>query len=85
MSQMQGLAFKAAETALGKSVQGVLFLGFSPEGTQKSKEGEFLHALAHVLRSQDLSAALVPFQEAHSPASWLRASLDLREGGKGAV
>lgn len=77
-SQMQGLAFLAAEAALDSGAGGVLFLGPSSYSSLRMKENEFFHALRHVLEAQDMRTGLVSFQETSSQSARLKAALDLR-------
>jgi hypothetical protein len=74
--------FQIGESALRAGAHAALVLGPHPESKLAAREGEFGHAVRHILDSLGVAAGWIPFGETSVTRPFLAAHLDFRLSGR---
>jgi hypothetical protein len=73
-----GVPFQIGESCRRSDAQAALVLGPPREARLAAQEGEFVHAIRHILESFGLAAGWIPFTETTVTRSFLAAHLDFK-------
>ncbi|MBI4057308.1 MAG: ATP-binding protein [Elusimicrobia bacterium] len=76
-NQTQGIPFQVGELCGRHQVEMVFVLGPSPRSELKSREGELLHALRHILESLEVRLGWVGYSQLKTPSAYLKAVVDV--------
>jgi hypothetical protein len=76
--QPLGVPFQIGESCQRSGAQAALVLGPPREARLAAREGEFAHAVRHILESFGLAAGWVPFTETTTTRPFLAAHLDFK-------
>ena len=78
--QLYGVPFAIADFCAEKGLDAALILGPEAGSGLGQREGEFMHAMEHILQSLELRLGWVPSALVKAPAALMRAALDLKGG-----
>jgi chromosomal replication initiation ATPase DnaA len=80
--QPLGVPFQIGESCLRSNAQAAVVLGPPREARLAAREGEFAHAVRHILESFGVAAGWVPFTETTTTRPFLAAHLDFKAAFK---